>query len=66
MQEGDFGKRAVMKYLRTKCRWGWWWDALQQLEVPKQECGCLQHGYAACGTKPGLPREVRSLETLEK
>lgn len=22
MQKGDFGKRAVMKYLCVKCRWG--------------------------------------------
>lgn len=35
MQKGDFGKRAVMKYLCVKCRWGglWW------LEVPGEESG---------------------------
>lgn len=51
MQEGDFGKRALMKRFRTKCRqWGWWLGALLGLEEPR--------GNVAAVHSPGGRREM--------
>lgn len=47
MQEGDFGKRAVMKYLCTKCRLGGVRDGMLCSGWKCPECVCLQCGRAA-------------------
>lgn len=36
MQEGDFGKRAVMKYLCSKCRWGAGADGVMLWKCPQR------------------------------
>lgn len=47
MQEGDFGKRTVMKYLCTKCRLGGAGGGMLCSGWKCPECVCLQRGHAA-------------------
>lgn len=54
MQKGDFGKRAVMKYLCIKCRWGGCggWKCLKRSVV------CLGRHASWRGWKYEIPPRV--------